>query len=449
MPVDFSIKDFFYPIALIKMRRFLEKSQWYSSDQLESYQINRLREILSLAYEHIPYYRQVFSDNGIHPDDITEIDQLKRLPVLTKDIVRREYRRLQSPFAEKLHAKAYCTSGSTGAPVSFLLDKPANILEFCYYWRHWSWAGYRLGARFGEFTCGFFIKHEHNKNDIAYFSRLTGRLQLNSLMLGEHTVLKIAERIRSYSIRFLNGLASTLYYFALLCKKARITDISFCAVFSQGEMLLPAYRSLIESTFHCKLYDSYGHMERTVAISECPDGGYHINSEYGILEVIRDESHSGENATGGIAVGTSLHNFSMPLIRYVINDRIELDASNSPCSCGRGLPLIKKLYGRNEDVIITPDGRFVTDIFTVFESFSGIELARIEQTDARRVLVSLACSNNWSNSTEYSLRRVLEKYLGAEMRVDIIYTDAQSLRGTCANKFKMVVSHLNVKSEGL
>ena len=442
MPVDFSIKDFFYPVSLLKTRWFLERSQWFSKERLEQYQIKRLRTILNIAYNHSDYYQKIFNRLDIHPNDIKNMDDLKNLPLLTKDDIRDNFHSLQTSLADKYHAKQHSTSGSTGQPVSFLLDKPANVLEFCYYWRHWSWAGYRLGARFGELTPGFFLRHPECKDHISHFSRMTGRIQLNSLMIGEHTAKIFAAVIRQYGIKFLNGLASTLYYFALLFRKAGINDISFKAIFSQGEMLLPAYRALIESTFHCKVYDSYGHMERTVGICECPAGGYHINSEYGILEIIPDTNHPDEHASSGIAVGTSLHNFSMPLVRYVINDRIELDTSGKQCSCGRGLPLIKKLWGRQEDVIITPDGRLVTDIFTVFEEVPGIELARIEQVDKKKVVVTVARAYDWQDQSELALKADLEQYLGTQMCIEIRYSDVQTLRGDTGTKFKVVISHL-------
>ncbi len=442
MPVDFSIKDFFYPVSLLKMRWFLERSQWFSKERLERYQIKRLRTILNIAYKHSDYYQKIFNHLDIHPNDIKSMDDLKNLPLLTKDDIRANFHSLQTSLGDKYHAKQHSTSGSTGQPVSFLLDKPANVLEFCYYWRHWSWAGYHLGARFGELTPGFFLRHPECKDHIAHLSRLTGRVQLNSLMIGEQTAKKFAEAIRQYKIKFLNGLASTLYYFALLCKKAGINDISFKAIFSQGEMLLPAYRSVIESTFNCKVYDSYGHMERTVGICECPAGGYHINSEYGILEIIPDTKHPDEHVSSGIAVGTSLHNFSMPLVRYVINDRIELDTSGKQCSCCRGLPLIKKLWGRQEDVIMTPDGRLVTDIFTVFEQVPGIELARIEQVDKKEVVVTVARAHDWQDKSELALKADLEQYLGTQMCIEIRYSDVQTLRGDTGGKFKVVISHL-------
>lgn len=447
MPVDFKLKDFLYPVSLIRMHRFLKQSQWYSPAQLREYQSRRLRSVVRTAYRDIPYYRDLFDTLGIRPEDIRSPDDLHHLPLLTKEILRKNFDRMISPHAKRLHAKRYTTSGSTGQPVAFLLDKPANVLEFCYYWRHWSWGGYRLGKRFAELTNGFFLKNPDHRTDIYRFSRITNRLQLNTLMVNPDHIGTFADALRRYKVRYLNGLASALYYFAIMCRRKGIDDISFDAIFSQGEMLYPAYRSLIEDVFRCKVFDSYGHMERTVAVCECPHGGYHVNSEYGILEII-DQKPAENGRMLGTAVGTSLHSAAMPLIRYVINDRVEFEPESRHCACGRGLPLIGKIHGRNDDVIVTPDGTVVTDIFTVFGEIPGIDLGQIEQMSLSEIQVLIAVNEQWNPECERRFINLLRAYLGSDVRIDVRQTKIEKLRAAYPGKFKVVVSHIQNRVTG-
>jgi phenylacetate-CoA ligase len=112
-------------------------------------------------------------------------------------------------------------------------------------------------------------------------------LLLNSLFFSVDNVAEYAEILRKYRPRFLKGTASALYYFAFFFKQKGIADIAFEGAFATGEQLMPSQRRLIEEVFHGKVYDSYGHMERTVAISECPHGGFHINPEYGSWSLSR------------------------------------------------------------------------------------------------------------------------------------------------------------------
>ncbi|MGW8180468.1 MAG: hypothetical protein ACWGQW_17165, partial [bacterium] len=213
------------------------------------------------------------------------------------------------------------------------------------------------------------------------------------------------------------GVSSTRYFFALSLKEAGITDLSFQAVFSTGEVVTQLYRNTVESVLNAPLLDSYGHMERTVSISQCPRGGYHVNSDYGLLEVV--EQFAGNNGTSltGLAVGTSLYNFAMPLVRYAIGDQIETFPEPRSCPCGRTLPLIKAIHGRSEDVIVTPDGRFITSLFIVPEFVAGIRFAQFVQTSGNELELRVVQNRDWDEATKHQLLDYTGRLLGPSMRL--------------------------------
>ncbi len=441
MGIEFKLKDFFYPVSIIKMGFFLNRSQWYSKERLREYQSKRLRQIIEHSYQNVPYYTDLFDSLKLKPSDFNSIDDLQKLPLLTKDLLRENFQKLTAKNVQKYHPILNKTSGSTGQQVEFYLDKPANVLEFCYYLRHWSWGGYRLGARFAELTSTRFLRQE-NLEKICHFSALTNRLQINSMMISDKNIHQIATCLKQYTPFCLNGLASSLYFLALLFRKNDISDISFRAVLSQGEMLLPSYRQVIEDVFSCKVYDSYGHMERTVAICECSDGGYHVNSEYGVAEFIEKEYNVSKDSFVAKIVGTSLHNFSMPLLRYEVNDRVEVSTSDIKCRCGRGLPLVKKIHGRKEDVIITPDDRIITDLFTVFEQVEGIEMGQIIQRKKDDILLRVAGGKNYTDSKEDELIAVIKRIVGKDMSITVERLSVETLKKEHPGKFRTIVSDL-------
>jgi len=145
LSVDFKVREFAYPMGILRLRRFFEKSQWLPLEKLKAYQEERLRRIIHQAYHHVPYYRRIFDSHGLKPQDIQRIEHLRKLPVLSKEDVRANYEELRADNANRFRPALSCTTGTTGAPVNFLLDRPANILEFVYYWRFFGWGGYRLG----------------------------------------------------------------------------------------------------------------------------------------------------------------------------------------------------------------------------------------------------------------------------------------------------------------
>jgi phenylacetate-CoA ligase len=100
-----------------EMRTFLQESQWWSKEGLGEYQMCRLSELLDHAYENVPYYQKVFNERGIAPKDIQDFGDLRKLPFLTKEIIRNNFYQLIAKNIPKSNLKIVRTSGSTGKPL--------------------------------------------------------------------------------------------------------------------------------------------------------------------------------------------------------------------------------------------------------------------------------------------------------------------------------------------
>ena len=456
MSIHFRCRDFWHPLAILKLRHLFERSQWWPGPALLAYQEHLLRETVWQAYHEVPYYQDLFARLRLKPQDIRTVADLPKLPLLTKDVLRREFLRLQARNKAAFTPQEYQTSGTSGEPVRFLLDRPANVLEFVYYWRHWSWAGYRLGMRFAELSSSYFLGDEQRARQPYCYQPLLSRLLLNSLSLCRETVGQLAGALYRYRPHFLKGIASALFFFALCLKEKGIHDLAFRGVFSTGEMLLPPQRRLIEDVFHAKVLDSYGHMERTVAISECPAGGLHVNPEYGVLE-LEDKVWSPSTGLDGTAaatkvcvgrvVGTSLHNRSMPLLRYDLGDLAETIEPSSPCACGRSLPCIRRVHGRQEDVITTPDGRVITTLFIVFDYVPGIALGQVVQEDKHRLVVAIVPSHEYSPQSESELLACIRRFVGPAMSIHVERVSADGLRRANPGKFRTVISRVPYRTD--
>jgi phenylacetate-CoA ligase len=452
MTLEFKFRDFAHPVAIIKLRSTFEKTQWFTPEQQTLYQERLLRRIVEQAYRYVPYYRDLFDNIRLKPDDIRRLSDLDKIPILTKEILCNRFKTLEATNSRAFRPQVLCTSGTTGRRIKILVDIPSNILEFVYYWRHWNWAGYRLGAPFAEFSSVFFLKGWKKSQLAFHHQRLTNRLLLNSLTLSQATVKDYVRAMRKHRPLFLKGLPSDLYYFSLFLRQQGIADISFKAVFSTGEMLQPRYRKLIEETFSCKVYDSYGHMERTVAISECPRGGLHINTDYGILELIRQDSrradltgeggYSGDGRAGYSArvVGTSLYNFSMPLLRYEVGDTVSVDPEKK-CACGRQFPLVSAIEGRHGEVIVTPEGVVITAAFLVFEEVPDILEGQIVQESLDRLHVKIVPAPSFSKASEERLKSLLQIMVGPTAKITVERCDSSGLFRASSGKALTVVSN--------
>jgi phenylacetate-CoA ligase len=441
LSIDFRVRDFAYPVGLLRLRRFFEKSQWLPPEELRAYQQERLRNIIRQAYHHVPYYRRLFDEKRLKPGDIRTVEDLSQLPLLSREDVRRSYRQLSADNARRFHPAQARTSGTTGTPLQFLVDKPSNILEFVYYWRHWSWAGYRLGHRFADVRYDYFVRREKTADDVWAFQPCLGRLLLNSMRISPDRIGEYAHALRRYQPQFIRGRPVSLYCLAMFLRQRGFSDVTFQAVFTGGETVLPQHREMVENAFGCKILDSYGHMERCVAISQCPQGGFHVHSDYGILELAEGTKRD-DGAVIGRVVGTSLHKMAMPFLRYQLDDLIELCQNDNPCPCGRTLPLVKAVRGRKQDVILTPDGRRIPSLFNVFHRVQSIRFFQLVQQDVRHLTVRIVKGTDYTLQSEDSLKFWLRRFIGHGMKIKLEYISECDLIVDDTGRLIPVVSHV-------
>lgn len=440
MSVQFSFRGFFDPPNLWKYAKLFEEAQWWPPERLRCYQSERLRAVLVHAAARVPYYRELFRQEGIRPEDIRGTEDLARMPVLAKETLRRRFPSLESEDSRRYKPQLTHTSGTTGGRIAFLLDRATNAMEFSYYRRYWGWAGYRLGDRFAEFSSAYFRAHPGRAARRRSWEAQPwiGRLLLNSLELSAESAPVLAARLARHRAAFLKGMSSILYYFALFLAEKGIR-LSLRAVFSTGETLTDHQRRVIENGFGCRVTDSYGHMERIVAASECPRGRLHVNSDYGLMEF---EPLPGAGSRYSRVLATGLHNRSMPLVRYDTGDIAEFDPADSPCPCGRGFPVIRRIHGRQGDPVLTPDGRVVTTLFLVFGEVEGIEAGQIVQDRLDHLSVRVVPGADWSEVSRARLTERISGVVGGGVRLDFETTDLRGLGENAPSKFKAVRSLL-------
>jgi len=440
LSVDFKVREFAYPMGILRLRRFFEKSQWLPLEKLKAYQEERLRRIIHQAYHHVPYYRRIFDSHGLKPQDIQRIEHLRKLPVLSKEDVRANYEELRADNANRFRPALSCTTGTTGAPVNFLLDRPANILEFVYYWRFFGWGGYRLGNCLADVRYDYFVRTE-TTDKAWHFQPSLRRLLLNSLQLSRERIGEYADALRKHRPRFIRGRPTNLYCLALFLRERGLDDIAFETAFLGGEIAMPELREMIERTFRCRTMDSYSHMERCVAVSQCPAGGYHINLEYGILELI-NEKKGGNGVTTGQVVCTSLYKMAMPFLRYKLEDVLEVYEEEKACPCGRTLPLVKTIHGRMRPLILTPDGRSVSALSPPFHNLKGVRSFQFIHDEPGRLLVQIVKTEGYTVGTEETLKLGLRKFIGEDMRIELAYVSEEELERDGLGRVQMVMSRV-------
>jgi len=149
-------------------------------------------------------------------------------------------------------------------------------------------------------------------------------------------------------------------------------------------------------------------------VTQCERGVYHAHPEYGVVEVLRDGKAVGPGETGEV-VATSFVALCMPLIRYRLGDVMEVDGS--PCDCGRAFPTFRRVLGRQDDVIVTPDGRLIGRLDPAFKGVDGILESQVEQVASDRVVVRIVPSPEFRNEAAEVIRRQVAERLGPTVSV--------------------------------
>jgi len=440
--IEFSLRDFFHPLAIARLKRDFERHQWLPPEEWRGWREARLREVVRVAAEETLFYRRRFEAGGVRPEEIRTERDLPRLPIVTKDDVRRDGAAMHASSAARHQARAAFTSGTTGHSVPFLIDRHARVLEFVYYWRHWSWAGFRLGARFAQLNAQHFLHGAGARHaaGTAHWQPHLRRLMLNSAALAAGNARDYSDAMRRHRVRFLKGLASPLYYLALLLEEQRLPAPALQAVFSTGESLVPARRAVIERVFRCKALDSYGMLEQAASICECPEGGYHVNADYCVHEFLATRFATPGGSPLHAIVGTPLHNRSMPLLRYDVGDLVELAPESARCPCGRALPLVKAIHGRTEDSVITPDGRCVTALFVVPDFVPGVVAVQFVQESERELAVKVVPAAEFDAAREAQFIAHVRELVGSQMSVRLARVGPEQLQRGPTGKVPLVLS---------
>ncbi|MBM3309247.1 MAG: phenylacetate--CoA ligase family protein [Candidatus Altiarchaeales archaeon] len=423
--------------------RELDESQWYSKKQLEELQNKKLQMIVKHAYENVPYYHRVFDENKLKPEDIKTKEDLGKLPYLTRGDVKKNFKELTAVNVPKQSYFKAHTGGTTGDPLSFLLDKRRLTYTRALQWRHWTSLGYRFRSKLAFMRAASLMPPESNRKPFWRHDFFENKLFLSAYHVDQ-------EKLRDYAVKIVQWKPEFLFTYPLsaciLAKfmKKECVEVALKAVFTGSETLFPEQRRIIEEAFKCKVYDEYGHAERAVRAGQCSKGSYHIDSEYGILQVQKDDCDLNPGETGEI-IATSLSNYSMPLIRYRTGDTASL--ADNECACGRGLPLVEKIEGKFGDWIATKDGRMVRGILVspIMGEFSDtIKEWQITQRNKGALTVNVIPEEEFNGKQAVMLVKRLKDLLGVENEIEVKVRDR--IDRTKSGKFRCVVSEVEMEN---
>lgn len=421
------------PRRILYWRWNLWKTQYYSRYQHRALQWELLSRLLDHCFVRVPYYGRLFADLGLERSDFNSLQDLSRIPILDKETLLDFHQDFKSQDFIKYRPREIHTSGTTGTPLKVYWDLASNALEFTCMWRHFSWLGYRLGEPFLDIRSVPF-----NEPKAYRWNWKCRGLEMSSDIMDESNIENYAALLRKFRIKLWRGHPHSIDLLCRLLSEAGIDDIRPKYVFTSSEALLENQRDFIQSWTGVPVCDNYGLKEHNALICQCPEGGYHIASEYGIVEIVKDDGTLAEPGEEGKIIATGLHNKAFPLLRYDTGDyAIHTEAF---CPCGRTLSLVKGLSGRIDDRILTPEGRWVSGLHFAFFFLQGIRMAQLVQERSRSLDVYIVPTKDYQKEVTSHLSNELKNKLGKSMEINIRLVE--EIPFPAPGKFKFVVNKL-------
>lgn len=414
-----------------------EESQWWSPERLEDFQVRSVRALLAHAVATCPFYCREFTRLGLTPGQVESLGDLAALPLLNRSTVRANRHLLRS--TQPMLNLSKSTGGSTGEPLHFDLNADSNDRRVAMTYRGYGWAGAAPGTK-QLHIWGTAL------GNVPYWKRVKANLHrafdrqmvLSCFDFTPENMASHAIRMNRYRPEVIVAYTNPLYEFARFLEERGITPHRPRSLVVGAEKLHTFQRETIERVFGAPVFETYGSREFMLIGAECDrHSGLHLSQENLIVEILDDDGQPTRAGEVGNVVITDLFNYGMPFIRYVNGDRAI--AGFSSCSCGRGLPLLNGIAGRQLDVLDTPDGRKISGEFFVhlIKDYPSVRRYQVYQEDARRILLRLVVDTGFTLADRSQLEAEIRRGIGPSVEFDMQFVAEIPL--TATGKHRVVV----------
>jgi len=424
------------PFVLLKLYREFGKDMYEDQGVIEKKSFTKLKKLCIYCNEHVPYYRQLFSEIGFRPEEMKRIEDFKRIPIMNKDVVREHFQELQSDEIKKMNTVLCSTSGSTGTPLKIYLDSNVNRAIFCKLWRLWE---QEPAWHIGKTLLTIDGDNVELANKKWYFNPKNRFLYFIPFHMKRSNIQMYYDVVKKYNPKIMKGYPSAIYAFGKYLESADL-KLEFKTIFIHSENLLEFQRDFFEKFFRSKVVVQYGNNEKAGLIYGCQNGRLHSQDDYAFHEILDKEGNDSPIGEEGRLVCTNLYNYAMPLLRYDTRDLANFD--DIQCNCGSHFRVVKNITGRASDVIHTKDGRIVSLIDSAFWKCDNIEMAHIYQPEKGKMVVYLVPAKNYSKDDEDTLMEGLVERCGSTMEIEIKYVKSSEIPRTPAGKVRFIISEV-------
>ncbi len=420
--------------------RRLRRTQYDPPEVIRARQWESVRNLLIHAYGSVPFYRERFRELGMHPRDFTSLDDFRGFPVLTKADLRGHAGALFSNLCSRASLIRKKTSGSTGVCLELFVDETAQQFKRACTLRSDEWSGWR----FGEPVAMVWGNPEYKKRGWRGRARnalLERATYLDTLKMDEESLARFAMLLQRRKPTLLFGHAHSVYLFAEYLRGLGLPGIRPRGIITTAMVLHNWQRRVIEEVFGCKVTNRYGCEEVSLIACECErHDGLHVNADGVFVEILRGALPVGPGEPGSVVV-TDLRNRAMPILRYQVGDVAVW--SDRRCGCGRGLPLLERLEGREADYVLTPAGELISGI-SLTENFAlhvpGLAQLQIIQETVHRFVLRIVRGSDFGDDSLRRIGELVAERFGPAVTFECEYVDA--IPQEASGKYRFCISRV-------
>ncbi|MCA1974330.1 MAG: hypothetical protein LDL44_15945 [Caenispirillum sp.] len=391
----------------------LGRTEWLAPDALAGLQLDQLRCLLAHACSNVPFYRDRYA--GVEPSRL-DWETFRTLPVLTRRELQGGFERLQSGAVPRSHGAVMegRTSGSTGTPVRFLQTAVTQLFWNALTLREHLWQERDFSGRLAAIR----VKVQEGRwPDWGPPAALLFRTGPGATLNVRTDVAQQLDWLQRVEPDYLITHASNLQALAELSLERAIRLPRLRQARTYSEALRPGLRETVRAAWGVEVADVYSCEEAGVIALQCPSHAhYHVQSENLLVEILDEAGRPCEPGETGRVVVTTLHNFAMPLIRYELGDYAE---AGGPCDCGRGLPVLGRILGRQRNMLVLPDGRRHWPSFPaqMWRDVAPVEQFQIIQETDGALVVRYVMAQALTPAQREALERALAERFGQRFAV--------------------------------
>ena len=412
--------------TLLAMQQQLEHSQWWSAEQLLSAQLRQLEQLLTHAGQHTPFNGERLQ-GLLPPAGQLTAEAWQQIPILTRSDIQSAGDALRSNQLPTSHGKPakVQTSGSTGMPITAYSSELSRFFWRVFTLREHHWHQRDLSATLAA------IRPENKQSpgqpvQLAGWGPATDLVYQTgpSFVLNSRTDIQTqAAWLQQLNPDYLLSLPSNLIELARHCRDHGVIMPKLRQVRTFGEVASAEVRSLSRAVWGVAVKDIYSSTEVGYMATQCPaHEHYHVQSEGVYLEVLKEDGSACGPGEVGRVVVTPLHNYAYPLIRYALGDYAEV---GTPCPCGRGLPVLTRILGRERNMVVLPDGRKHYPSFPseLWDSIAPIRQLQLVQRDLHNIDARLVTERPLVAAEEGKFVEMLQQRFGYPFDIQLVYCE--------------------------